>query len=481
MPSLESLINKATDPTLTSDNWQYIFDVCDKISNDPETATKEAIATLKTKLASKDANVVLRTLALLTAVAENCGSRVKQEIATKSFLQDCLIKRLSDKKLHPAVKAKICEVLSQLYNTFKVDPSLKPMTDAYNKAKHDYPQYFNKKVEGPSKPAKKERTKQDKDREEEELQRALKLSLHEYEQQLKIEKKEYLNNKPLPEPKPEPESPPVETVATVSKVRALYDLISYEPDELSFRKGDVITVIESVYRDWWRGSLTNGKVGIFPLNYVTPIVNKSPAEIAKELELENRLINGEKKKIEKLLAILSSQNIDNINEDEVTLLYNEIIPLRIQLGAAIDKYSVRKEELLGLNQQLNNEVKLYNELLDKLISSRAQQNTGGLMYQQTAPYPMQQQQHQGPSQTQQSQIPQQHTQLQQLPPQYTQLQPLHQQQQQYLGYAGANNMPPPATTFNQYVPPQLQELQPQETSAGFGNAVNNRPPPTSQQ
>jgi len=140
----------------------------------------------------------------------------------------------------------------------------------------------------------------------------------------------------------------------------LYDLISYEPDELSFRKGDVITVIESVYRDWWRGSLTNGKVGIFPLNYVTQIVNKSPAEIAKELELENRLINGEKKKIEKLLAILSSQNIDNINEDEVTLLYNEIIPLRIQLGAAIDKYSVRKEELLGLNQQLNNEVKLYN-------------------------------------------------------------------------------------------------------------------------
>ena len=198
MPSLESLINKATDPTLTSDNWQYIFDVFDKISNDPETATKEAIATLKTKLASKDANVVLRTLALLTAVAENCGSRVKQEIATKSFLQDCLIKRLSDKKLHPAVKTKICEVLSQLYNTFKVDPSLKPMTDAYNKAKHDYPQYFNKKVEGPSKPAKKERTKQDKDREEEELQRALKLSLHEYEQQLKIEKKEYLNNKPLP-------------------------------------------------------------------------------------------------------------------------------------------------------------------------------------------------------------------------------------------------------------------------------------------
>ncbi|RCK62705.1 Class E vacuolar protein-sorting machinery protein HSE1 [Candida viswanathii] len=480
MPTLDSLINKATDPTLTSDNWEYIVDVCDKISADPETATKEAITTLKTKLTSKDANVVLRSLSLLTAIAENCGSRIKQEIATKSFLQDCLIKRLSDKKLHQTVKSKICEVITQLYNTFKVDPSLKPMTDAYNKAKRDYPQYFNKKLEGPSKPAKKERTQQDKDREEEELQRALKLSLQEYEQQLKAGKKEYPNNKPLPEPKPEPESPPVETVATVSKVRALYDLISYEPDELSFRKGDVITVIESVYRDWWRGSLANGKIGIFPLNYVTPIVNKSPQEVAKEIELENKLINGEKKKIEKLLAILSSQQIDTINEDEVTQLYNEIIPLRIQLGTAIDKYSVRKEELLGLNQLLNNEVKNYNELLDKLIASRAQQhNTGGLMYQQTAPYPMapqQQQQH-----TQHGQIPQQRTQQlqqQELPPQYTQSQQQQQAQAQYLGYASSNNSmpPPPATSFNQYVPPQLQELQPQETSAGFGNAGYNRPP-----
>ena len=53
MTSLDVLINKATDPTLTSDNWQYILDVCDRISADPETETKRTITILKTKLTSK--------------------------------------------------------------------------------------------------------------------------------------------------------------------------------------------------------------------------------------------------------------------------------------------------------------------------------------------------------------------------------------------------------------------------------------------
>ena len=63
--------------------------------------------------------------------------------------------------------------------------------------------------------------------------------------------------------------------------------------------------------------------------------------------------------------------------------------MRIQLGNSIDKYGARQEELKVLNQLLNSEIKLYNELLDKLISSRAKHNTGGAMY-QMSPYPTEQ-------------------------------------------------------------------------------------------
>ncbi|KAG7662235.1 HSE1 [[Candida] subhashii] len=452
MPSLDHLINRATDATLTTDNYQYILDVCDKISSDPEQSTKQAITLLSTRLSSKDANVILRSLSLLVSIAENCGSRMKQEIATKSFLQDNLISKLSDKKLHITVKYRIVEVIEQLYNTFKSDPSLKPMTDAYKKAKSNHKQYF-KSTQGPSKPAKHEIEPKDKKREDDELQRALKLSLQEYEREQTM-KKIYLDNKPLPEQKEQQQeqsqenqpnqSPPneLQTVATVSKVRALYDLISYEEDELSFRKGDVITVIESVYRDWWRGSLPNGKIGIFPLNYVTPIVNKSAKEISQELSTEDNLINVEQKKIDRLLSILSSQDTQSINEDEITELYNQIIPLRPQLGKIIEKYNVRKEELSVLDNQLKTEVMSYNELLDRSISQRATQS--GM-------YLQQQQQTQPVSQVQSH---------------YT------QQQQQSVPYPTGPGQP---ANFIPSDPYQQGNLQQQPTSAGFGNSGYNRP------
>lgn len=394
--SLELLIKKATSETLTADNWQYILDVCDEITTKPEENTRNAIKIVEKRLSTRDANVILRILSLVVAMAENCGSRMKQEIASKSFL-DGLLRKLADRKLHKLVKVKVAEVIGQLHQSFQADPLLKPMLDAYATVQSQYRQYLNEAA--PSKPAKTKMTKQDKQKEDAELEKALQLSLQEYEAQQTI-KKAYLL-KPLPEtkedlpPQPEPRAlhtggvssqptgPSVgvkakDTIALVLKVRALYDLISYEPDELSFRKGDVINVIESVYRDWWRGSLPNGKVGIFPLNYVTPVVVKSPEELGRELAVENQILTQDSKAVDKLLALLS-QNPESVDEDEVTRLYNQVIPLRPTLAKAIDKYSLRKDELVTLHKNLNSEVKLYNELVDNQINRR-HSNPGALPY-----------------------------------------------------------------------------------------------------
>lgn len=412
MSQLETLIDKATDGTLTTDNWQYILDVCDCISANPETNTKAAIKLVQKRLAMKDANVILRTLSLLLAIAENCGSRMKQEIASTSFLQDSLLKRLGDRKLHKQVKFRIAEVISQLNSSFENDPSLKPIKDAYSTVKSKYSQYLNSP---PSKPDKQELSASEKRNEELEMERALKLSVQEYEREQTL-KKSYLNSKPLPasgeavtrhssDVDQKTQNAQIAqnsqnaqnsknaqnshnannedqqaTIASVKKVCALYDLISYEPDELSFKKGDIITVIESVYRDWWRGLLPSGKVGIFPLNYVTPVITKTPEELAREAAMENYVQDVELKKVEKLLALLSS-NPDQVPEDEVTQLYNEIIPLRTNLAKFIDKYSSRKDELRILHDQLNNETKLYNGFIDNVVSQRSQiQFTGPLPY-----------------------------------------------------------------------------------------------------
>ncbi|CAG8479142.1 1828_t:CDS:2, partial [Gigaspora rosea] len=49
---------------------------------------------------------------------------------------------------------------------------------------------------------------------------------------------------------------------------ALYDYDVGEDNEISFREDDIITNIEFVTEDWWQGTTSNGRVGLFPANYV---------------------------------------------------------------------------------------------------------------------------------------------------------------------------------------------------------------------
>lgn len=168
--------------------------------------------------------------------------------------------------------------------------------------------------------------------------------------------------------------------------------------------------------------MPDGKVGIFPLNYVTPIVNQSPEELIRDLNAEDKLLNQDLKKVDRLLLLLSSLNVNSLDEDEIALLYNDVIPLRPLLGKSIDKYSVRKEELMVLNSHLNSEFKVYNDLMDKLISQRSQGRQTQFDSHVALPYP---------SQIQNQSLP----------------------------------------SFPSY---SNQELQPQPTSSGFGNSQQSQ-------
>ena len=52
-----------------------------------------------------------------------------------------------------------------------------------------------------------------------------------------------------------------------------YKKLSFTEDdnEISFDPGDIITNIKRVDDGWWTGIAPNGKEGLFPANYVTPV------------------------------------------------------------------------------------------------------------------------------------------------------------------------------------------------------------------
>ncbi|KAI0261549.1 hypothetical protein BC834DRAFT_895810 [Gloeopeniophorella convolvens] len=76
---------------------------------------------------------------------------------------------------------------------------------------------------------------------------------------------------------PPPPGPPARRAvppapSNVQRARALwaYNENGSEPNDLSFRAGDIVEIVSETNSDWWTGKI-NGRQGLFPSNYVEKI------------------------------------------------------------------------------------------------------------------------------------------------------------------------------------------------------------------
>jgi len=242
-----------------------------------------------------------------------------RELSSRAFT-DAMLKLANDRNTHSQVKVKILERMKEWSDMFKSDPDLGIMYDAYYRLKQSNPT-----LQPPTAPQKNTLTQLDRQKEEEELQMALKLSLQEEERKKQYSQPSGSSGAAGPggsgggaagssQAAPIQPVPSGTTAATVSRVRALFDFVPSEPGELEFKKGDVIAVLESVYKDWWRGSL-KGKTGIFPLNYVEKLTDPTPDELQREAQMEAEVF-AEIKNVEKLLTLLSTNNTPREEDNE---------------------------------------------------------------------------------------------------------------------------------------------------------------------
>ncbi|KAF2098248.1 hypothetical protein NA57DRAFT_23191, partial [Rhizodiscina lignyota] len=336
--AFDDLVVKATDENLTSENWEFILDVCDKVTGQ-ENGAKDAVAAMIKRLAHRNANVQLYTLELANALSQNCGLKMHKELASRSFT-DALLRLAADRNTHQQVKAKILERMAEWTQMFSKDPDLGIMDGAFMKLKSQNPN-----LHPPSRPQKSQITQSDRDREEQELQMALALSIKDKAASPAANNQAQGGTSSAAQPAAQPTPPQGTTAATVSRVRALFDFTPSEPGELAFRKGDIIAVLESVYKDWWKGSL-RGNTGIFPLNYVEKLQDPTKEELEREAEMEAEVF-GQIGNVEKLLALLStsSREVGDVREnEEITTLYHSTLAIRPKLIELIGKYSQKKDD-----------------------------------------------------------------------------------------------------------------------------------------
>uniref|UniRef100_G3PBC3 Intersectin 2a n=1 Tax=Gasterosteus aculeatus aculeatus TaxID=481459 RepID=G3PBC3_GASAC len=63
----------------------------------------------------------------------------------------------------------------------------------------------------------------------------------------------------------------------VCQVIAMYDYTAANRDELSFSKGQLISILDKTNPDWWKGD-ANGATGLLPTNYVTMTTESDPSQ-----------------------------------------------------------------------------------------------------------------------------------------------------------------------------------------------------------
>ncbi|KAJ1953171.1 ESCRT-0 subunit protein hse1, partial [Dipsacomyces acuminosporus] len=335
---------------------------------------------------------------LVEALLKNCGQNVKQEVASRAFTTT-LARILNDKSVHETVKSRVLGDIQQWAFEFRQDPTLSLMEETYTKLRAQRFQFPS-----PQKPEKVPKQNElERQKEEDDLQLALALSLSSvstpgaranYQSPAAI-RSEITRQQTIVGSSSgsrtgaaassssggggvvrrstriagggsgsgsgSSTSEPVKKI----QVKALFDFTPTEQGELGFFKGDVITVLDQKYRDWWKGEL-RGKLGIFPANFVQPL-GDIRAESAKDVDAEVEVFN-EAHNIEALLRMLGSIDPlkDSVSDnEEVQKLYSSTLSLRPKIIKLIERYTKKKEELQKLDNQFSGAMRLYDELMQR--------------------------------------------------------------------------------------------------------------------
>ncbi|XP_071953779.1 ADP-ribosylation factor-binding protein GGA1-like [Antedon mediterranea] len=132
--TLETLLNKATNPTNREDDWEYIMAFCDRVNKELE-GPQIAAQLLSHKIQSPQERESLQALQTTETCVKNCGEYFHREIGKFRFLNE-LIRLISPKylgnKTKESVKKRIIELI---YSWSRGIPEQTKIKEAYDMLK----------------------------------------------------------------------------------------------------------------------------------------------------------------------------------------------------------------------------------------------------------------------------------------------------------------------------------------------------------
>ncbi|XP_051889241.1 ADP-ribosylation factor-binding protein GGA3 [Pristis pectinata] len=132
--TLESWLNKATNPANRQEDWEYIIGFCDQVNKELE-GPQIAVRLLAHKIQSPQEWEAVQALTVLEASMKNCGRRFHNEVGKFRFLNE-LIKVVSPKYLGDRVSEKVkTKVIELLFSWMVALPEETKIKEAYQMLK----------------------------------------------------------------------------------------------------------------------------------------------------------------------------------------------------------------------------------------------------------------------------------------------------------------------------------------------------------
>lgn len=369
-------VEKATSELNTTEDWGLIMDIIDKVSTTTN-GPRDCLRSIVKRMNHKVPFVSMQALTLLDACVNNCGKQFHLEIASRDFISEA--RTLIGQKAHPKVAQRLKYMVKKWaeMKEFKDDPSLNLVPSFYDSLKKEGADFSDPDATPKKTVAFSADPNVAQSREEEDdLAKAIQLSLQDNQRSQVKTQSLY--------PTGMTGYPSTDVYASSSKpkelrkVKALYDFEAAEDNELTFKAGELISVIDDSDPNWWKGFNHRGE-GLFPANFATADLTVEPEEPehlkkvhfneevqVKTVETAPEDVEIDEEKIDKVLQLI--QNADPTGEtqpdsQEMLQLEEQCKAMGPLIDCELEKIDKKYAGLCELNTKIMESLQMYHNLM----------------------------------------------------------------------------------------------------------------------